>query len=140
MYLDKNPRPICKRLRTPAIITDSSIKAQKALKSIPKYRNKKPSEITEYFDTLSQHILFIIYATTDDEEIKDIIYKYITHWMKVKPFTNGEDLRKMGIPPGPTYKKILSRLRKAWLDQEILNIDHEHILLDEVISSINENE
>lgn len=140
MYLDKNPRPICKRLRTPAIITDSSIKAQKALKSIPKYRNKKPSEITEYFDTLSQHILFIVYATTDDEGIKDIIYKYITHWMKVKPFTNGEDLRKMGIPPGPTYKKILFRLRKAWLDQEILNIDHEHILLDEVISSINENE
>jgi tRNA nucleotidyltransferase (CCA-adding enzyme) len=140
MNLESNPKPICKRLRTPAIITDSSLKAQKALKSISCFLGKKPSQITEYFDTLSPQILFVIYSTIDDEKIKEMIHKYITHWIKVKPFTNGEDLRKMGIPPGPTYKNILSRLRKAWLDEEIRSIDHENILLDEVLSSITKNE
>ncbi len=140
MYLESNPKPICKRLRTPAIITDSSLRAQKALKSVSRFLGKKPGEITEYFDTLTPQILFVIYTTIEDENIKDLIHQYITHWIKVKPFTNGEDLRKMGIPPGPTYKSILSRLRKAWLDEEIRSIEHENILLDEVISSITNNE
>ncbi len=139
MYLESSPKPICKRLRTPAIISDSAIKTQRALKTIPQYIDKKPSEITDYFDSLTQHILFIIFKTCEDERIKNIIFKYIDHWKKVKPITTGEDLRKMGIPPGPTYKTILSRLRKAWLNQEILNVDQEHILLDEVITSFSGN-
>jgi tRNA nucleotidyltransferase (CCA-adding enzyme) len=73
---------------------------------------------------------------SEDIKIKEIIEKYITHWKKVKPFTNGEELRKIGIPPGPTYKNILSRLRKAWLDGEILTVEHEHILLDEVLATL----
>jgi tRNA nucleotidyltransferase (CCA-adding enzyme) len=69
-----------------------------------------------------------------------LIHKYISHWKKVKPFTSGEDLQKLGITPGPIYKKILSRLRKAWLDEEILSIEHENILLDEVLAFIKEYE
>ena len=140
MYMDLNPKPICKRLKTPAIVTESGIKAQIIQKNIKKLINKKPSEQTEFLDTFSSHILYVLYKTTEDEKIKNILYKYVTHWMKVKPFTSGEDLRKMGIQPGPKYKKILSRLRKAWLDEEILSIDHEHILLDEIISSLSEDE
>ena len=140
MYLDSNPKPICKRLRTPAIVTESGIKAQSFRKNVKKILNKKPSEKTEFLDSYSNHILYVLFNTTEDENIKDIIDQYITHWMKVRPFTSGEDLRKMGIQPGPQYKKILSRLRKAWLDEEIRTIDHEHILLDEIISSLTENE
>ena len=46
----------------------------------------------------------------------------------------------MGITPGPVYKLILSRLRRAWLDEEIRSIEHENILLDEVIASLIEHE
>ncbi len=140
MNLDTNPRPICKRLRTPAIVTESSLKAQQSIKMIFKLVNRKPSEITEYLDSLSPYILFILYHTIDDYKISELIYQYISHWKKVKPFTSGEDLQKLGITPGPIYKKILARLRKAWLDEEILSIEHENILLDEVLASLKEHE
>ena len=140
MNLKHNPRPIGKRLRTPAIVTKSSIKAQKSLKLIYQFVNKTPSEITEYLDTLPPHVLFILYHTTIDHRIKDLIDQYISHWRKVKPFTSGEDLQKLGIPPGPIYKKILSRLRKAWLNEEIRSEEHENILLDEVLATLSENE
>ncbi len=139
MNLKHSPRLIGKRLRTPAIVTESSIQAQQSLKVIHKYVNKKPSEITEYFDTLSPYVLFILYHSIDDPRITGLIDQYISHWKKVKPFTSGEDLQKLGITPGPIYKKILSRLRKAWLDEEIRSVEHENILLDEVITSIKEN-
>jgi len=140
MNLDTNPRPICKRLRTPAIVTESSIKAQQSRKLIFKLVNKKPSDITEYLDSLSPYVLFILYHTIADHHISELIFKYISHWKKVKPFTSGEDLQKLGITPGPIYKKILSRLRRAWLDEEIRSIEHENILLDEVIASLSEHE
>ena len=140
MNLKTNLKPICKRLRTPAIVTESSQKAQQALKTIHQYVHKKPSEITEYLDTLPSHVLFILYHTIEDQEINEMINNYISHWKKVKPFTSGSDLQKLGIPPGPVYKKILSRIRKAWLNGEILSIDHENILLDEIIKSLANNE
>jgi tRNA nucleotidyltransferase (CCA-adding enzyme) len=140
MNLDTNPRPICKRLRTPAVVTESSFKAQQSLNMIFKLVNWKPSEITDYLDSLSPHVLFILYHTIEDHQISELIHKYISHWKKVKPFTSGEDLQKLGITPGPIYKKILSRLRKAWLDEEILSIEHENILLDEVLAFIKEYE
>lgn len=140
MNLDTNPRLICKRLRMPAIVTESSIKGQQSLKMILKLVNKKPSEITEYLDSLSPYVLFILYYTIEDHNICELIFKYISHWKKVKPFTSGEDLQKMGITPGPVYKLILSRLRRAWLDEEIRSIEHENIFLDEVIASLIEHE
>lgn len=140
MNLQTSPKPICKRLRTPAIVTDSSVKAQQARKNIAKIIGKRPSEITEYLDTLPPHVIYILYHTIENELILNLIDKYISHWKKVKPITSGEDLRKIGIPAGPIYKKILSRLRKAWLDGEINNIEHEYILLDTIIESMNKNE
>jgi len=140
MYLKQNLRPIVKRLRTPAIITESSIRAQQSLASIYQLIDKKPSDITEYLDTLTPHVLFILYHTLDDRRISDLIYKYVSHWKKVKPFTSGEDLQRLGITPGPIYKEILSRLRKAWLNEEIISVEHENILLDQVLASLSENE
>ncbi len=51
----------------------------------------------------------------------------------VKPFTNGEDLLQRGLKPGPNYKWILSRLRAAWLNEEITTVEQELLLLETVL-------
>ena len=140
MYLDTNIRPICKRLRTPAIITNSGIKGQFAIKNIKKLVDQKPSQIADFFDTIPTHVLFILFHTINQADITEVIYKYISHWKKVKPITSGEDLQKLDIPPGPVYKEILARIRKAWLDEEIISVEQEQILLDEIITSKFKNE
>jgi hypothetical protein len=42
-------------------------------------------------------------------------------------------LKKRGLPPGPRYQQILSRLRDAWLDGEVHTAGEESRLLDELI-------
>ncbi len=140
MHLETNLRPVCKRLRTPAIISNSSIKGQLALKNIKKLIGQKPSKISDFLDSIPVQVLFILYHTIENNDISEMIYKYVSHWKKVRPITSGEDLQKMGIPPGPVYKLILSRIRNAWLDEEIISVEQENILLDEIIASMFKNE
>jgi tRNA nucleotidyltransferase (CCA-adding enzyme) len=44
---------------------------------------------------------------------------YLDKLRYVKPILNGEDLKKMGIPPGPKIGKILNALREAKLNGEL---------------------
>jgi tRNA nucleotidyltransferase (CCA-adding enzyme) len=45
--------------------------------------------------------------------------EYLVNWRHIRPHTNGEALIALGLPPGPQYKRLLSRLRRAWLDGEV---------------------
>ena len=50
-------------------------------------------------------------------------------WRWVRPASTGDDLRKMGIPPGPAYATLLTQLRHAWLDHEISSLEEEKLRL-----------
>jgi len=41
--------------------------------------------------------------------------------VKVKPFVTGRDLKRLGLPPGPRYKKLLARVFRRQLDGLIRN-------------------
>jgi tRNA nucleotidyltransferase (CCA-adding enzyme) len=41
---------------------------------------------------------------------------YVTRLRDEKSWIDGEDLKKIGIPPGPEYKEILRRVLLARLD------------------------
>ena len=61
---------------------------------------------------------------------------YSTKWRHVTQITNGYDLEKRNLQPGPIYKDILSQLRDAWLDSEILTPEDETKYLNELICKI----
>ncbi len=50
-------------------------------------------------------------------------------WRWVRPHTTGEDLKALGLPPGPRYKTLLDQLRAARLDGEVSTAEQEHALL-----------
>jgi hypothetical protein len=52
-----------------------------------------------------------------------------TQWRLIRPATTGDDLRALGLKPGPSYARILGRLRDAWLDRELSTADDEAALL-----------
>ncbi len=45
--------------------------------------------------------------------------KYMTTWRPVRPALTGDDLRALGLPPGPLYARILNRLLAARLDGQV---------------------
>jgi tRNA nucleotidyltransferase (CCA-adding enzyme) len=51
-----------------------------------------------------------------DEKTKRAVSDYLTTYSRIKTYLHGEDLRTLGIEPGPIYRKILNALRYARLD------------------------
>jgi len=58
----------------------------------------------------------------------------------VKPLVDGEDLKEMGLKPGPIYREILNRVKYAILDGEISADDHQEqrSYLQELVNEVKE--
>jgi tRNA nucleotidyltransferase (CCA-adding enzyme) len=70
-----------------------------------------------------------------DESARAALTSYLARWRHVQPKTTGETLKARGVPPGPSYKKILSRLRAAWLDGEVKSAAQESALLEVLLQN-----
>jgi len=66
-----------------------------------------------------------------DETIRDSLRKYRETWRNVKPVTDGHTLIEMGLPRGPLFGKLLTRLRDSLLDGEITDPGQERAALEE---------
>jgi tRNA nucleotidyltransferase (CCA-adding enzyme) len=92
----------------------------------------KPSQITSRLDEMSPVALYAVYLANDREEIRTLLDTYINKWHPVAPSITGDDLLKLGIPPGPVYRHILNTLRNSMLDGEIRSTNDERRLLREL--------
>ncbi|HLB27793.1 MAG TPA: CCA tRNA nucleotidyltransferase [Dehalococcoidales bacterium] len=59
------------------------------------------------------------YLATDSQAVKKNIKLFLNKLRNIKPALTGNDLQKMGIPPGPRMKGILHLLLEARLDGEV---------------------
>jgi tRNA nucleotidyltransferase (CCA-adding enzyme) len=84
-----------------------------------------PSRIYDLLTTLDTELLLLMMAKAKQEKAKKYISLYLTRLRAVKVELSGDDLKKMGIPPGPRYKKILAELLDAKLDGLVHNRDEE---------------
>jgi tRNA nucleotidyltransferase (CCA-adding enzyme) len=60
-----------------------------------------------------------------NQENRQILYRYFEIWQFIKPEITGDELKNMGIKPGPHFKTILNLLRGAWLDGKIHSLEEE---------------
>ncbi|HQW36266.1 MAG TPA: CCA tRNA nucleotidyltransferase [Thermoflexales bacterium] len=60
---------------------------------------------------------------------RESLWRELREWRAIRPRATGDDLRELGLPPGPTYAKILRRLQDARMDGEIQNDEDERRLL-----------
>lgn len=58
---------------------------------------------------------------------------YLAIWRGMRPRADGATLRQTGLAPGPIYRRILERLRAAWLDGEVASELEEKSLLDRLV-------
>jgi tRNA nucleotidyltransferase (CCA-adding enzyme) len=61
----------------------------------------------------------VLQLTTQPRPIRQKIWRYLTDWQHIKPCLDGNDLRKLGYPPGQQYRQILEGLRAATLDGQV---------------------
>ncbi len=124
---------INKRLHFPADLLKILHSATSLNANLTAVVGLKPSQVVEFLEGYSIKALEVLSSAVRDEEIRNILTKYLSDWWHIKPKTTGHDLKKRDIPPGPKYTEILRRLRAAWLDGEVKSEEEEKTLLDNLL-------
>ncbi len=89
----------------------------------------KPSEVVAILDETSDEARLFFRAVTDSWLARQRLDQYHRRLRHVRSVLNGDDLRRMGIEPGPIYHQILDRLRAAHLDGEIGTREEEEAIV-----------
>jgi tRNA nucleotidyltransferase (CCA-adding enzyme) len=100
-----------KRLAPPPrikeLILRSTIISEEILRRLPA---KDPAEIYHLLITVPLETLLFAMSSTSDPQKKKDISSFLVTLKKVRPALKGRDLKKLGIPEGPVYSKILGQL------------------------------
>ena len=85
---------------------------------------------------LSLECLLYLMADTSDAALQKNLSRYITQWRKEKTDVSGEDLRIMGLEPGPAFGRILDAVLAAKLDGTAATPEQQMDLARSLVCSI----
>ena len=137
---DRNARAICKRFDLPQALTRSITDCARLVVDLDTLGDSgaRPSEIARRLDGLSEDSLYAAWITlSQNPEARRLIEEYATTWRHLRPSVTGNDLKHLGLPPGPRFKLLLDALRSAWIDGDIRTKEEEAALLRELLAKHN---
>jgi tRNA nucleotidyltransferase (CCA-adding enzyme) len=74
---------------------------------------------------VSVEVILALMAVVGRPELRKAIGDFLTAKERVRPFLGGDDLRALGIQPGPVYRDILNSILYARLDGHVQSRDDE---------------
>ncbi|MBI4340489.1 MAG: CCA tRNA nucleotidyltransferase [Chloroflexi bacterium] len=77
---------------------------------------ERPSRVYRRLAGLRPEAVEVAAAFADRSVVGSQMLRYAREWSQVKPFLAGDDLVRMGAPPGPRVGEALEALRDALLD------------------------
>lgn len=81
--------------------------AREVLKKLPL---NEPVETHDLLSKLKLETILLAMAISKDRQKQKVISHYLTELRKAKTILTGEDLKLLGIEPGPLYSRILKKL------------------------------
>mgnify|MGYP000867228600 FL=1 len=93
------------------------------------------SQFTERLSSVPEISVFALFCGQTQTDLQSKILTYLDSWRKMEPFTTGETLKSLGIPPGPRYAAILKELKAARLDGLINDQPAEEAYLEKLLES-----
>jgi tRNA nucleotidyltransferase (CCA-adding enzyme) len=133
-------RGVIARLKLSATLARTLFAARQLWEDLARLEGAVPSTVVDRLDEVPLLALSAVYIACEQTELRQLILNYVAHWSKVSPTINGYDLRARGLPPGPSYKKILKTLRDAWLDGKISSKEQEEELFNRMMAALNSND
>ncbi len=108
---DEELKAVIERLSPPPKVSDVIIRgisyARDVLRRLPL---DNPVEIYNLLNDLRLEVILFSMAISKDRQKQRVISQYLTELRRAKTILKGEDLKKMGIEPGPLYSRILKGL------------------------------
>ena len=98
---------------------------EEAKNALAKLNRAGRSEIYHTLSPLNIQTILFTMAISRDKEQKKSVSLYLTTLRGICPDLTGKDLQAMGYAPGPIFKRILTAILKAKLDEKIQGRDEE---------------
>lgn len=97
----------------------------------------RPSQIERLLRPFAQRprALLALRTLFDGSAIAPLLDTYQRKWRHVQPVLNGNDLRDMGLKPGPQFAHLLDALLAARLDGEVADEADERALLAQLVDT-----
>jgi len=105
--------------RHTALFTRERLEANRFLAWLKGNQPVANSQLYEGLQGFSMELILYIMAAADNDRIKRHISRYITQMKDARTLISGEDLARLGIPPGPVYSRIFRKVLHARLDGRI---------------------
>lgn len=83
------------------------------------------SEIYFWLEGIPVEVLLYLMAKARHDGVRKCVSLYFVQLQGIRCAISGDDLKEMGVPPGPAFKRILDRVFRARLDNEALTRDDE---------------
>jgi tRNA nucleotidyltransferase (CCA-adding enzyme) len=94
----------------------------------------KRSRICRILQQTLEATRFLLPIVSASEVIHSHVALYEQELRFVRPHTDGRDLKKMGLAPGPIYRDVLDAARDAWLDGTLSSKEEETTLVTHLVS------
>lgn len=80
----------------------------------------RPSAIAQSLERWNR-VLLLLVAVRSDRAQRRVLWHYLTHLSQIEAPLNGRDLQQLGYAPGRQFREILSHLRQATLDRQVID-------------------
>jgi tRNA nucleotidyltransferase (CCA-adding enzyme) len=126
---DATADEILERLSIPARTRERVRQAREKYRDVLyvfyKEQDLRSSALYHLLSPLDIEALLLMMAKAKQEEARKYISLYLTRLREVKVTLTGDDLKTIGIPPGPRYRRLLAELLDARLDGLVKTRDEE---------------
>jgi tRNA nucleotidyltransferase (CCA-adding enzyme) len=88
-------------------------------------QERPPSRVFRWLADAPLEVVLALMARMERSELRKSIGDFLATTRRVRPHLRGDDLRALGIRPGPIYREILNSILYARLDGHVQSRDDE---------------
>jgi tRNA nucleotidyltransferase (CCA-adding enzyme) len=95
---------------------------------------RRPSAVYRLLQPHPARILAVAWVATDRKQERERLLRYQTEWRLVEAEMTGDDLKALGLKPGPLFRQLLGALRDARLDGKVSTREEEMVLVGKLVA------
>jgi tRNA nucleotidyltransferase (CCA-adding enzyme) len=97
-------------------------------------RSRTASAIYRRLQPYPARVLAVAWTVTDSKRVRRRLSRYHTTWRLIEPELGGEDLKALGLRPGPLFSRLLEGVRDARLDGTVTTRAEEEALVRQMVA------
>jgi len=110
-------------------------------RSLPQLgKARRPSAVYRLLQPYPARVLAVAWIATDRKRLRERLLRYQIEYRLVETELTGDDLKAMGLKPGPLFGRLLGALRDARLDGKVTTREEEEALVEELVAAEREME